>query len=441
MDIKAAILRTAFWTTDFFKGSPIGKPYREIKWLQTHSKDAGQELRDRKLSALLNHATTFSDFYRQYQGKALEYFPVMNKLPLIENHDAIRISDEHIPGQKGEVFVQKTSGSTGTPLAVPQDTRKRQRRVAEMKFFNHQLGFRSHEKLIHLRTWNKWQSKSVVQMKRENIVAYDVKRLADEDLVNLCSAINSEQCRFMRGYASVFGRLADVAEGLQMKFPTLKLILTTSEALEDGVRAKVKSVMGCECVSQYANEECGILATERIPTQETENKMYFNHADYILEVLKMDEDTPAQYGELGRVVLTDLHNYAFPMIRYDTGDTCVLSEPDEYSHGYPVIKKLYGRRFDLTYNTKGEPIYPLAYGRVLKNFSDILQWQVVQLGGAKFLLRLKLRNSNSQEEAIRSAILDIIGNDADLEIEQVDEIPVLTSGKRKPVVNMWKNAK
>ena len=441
MDIKAAILRASFWINDYFNGSPIGKPYREIRWLQTHIKSEGQPVREKKLSSFLDYATTHSHYYKQYRGQSLEDFPVMNKLALIENHDAIRIPNEVIPGQQGEVFVQKTSGSTGTPLAVPQDTRKRQRRIAEIKFFNHQLGFRSHEKLIQLRTWNKWQSKSVVQMKRENIVAYDIKRLSDNDLASLCSAINTEHCRFMRGYASVFGRLADVAERLQMNFPSLKLVITSSEALEDSVRAKVKSVMGCECVSQYADEECGIIATERIPTQETENKMYFNYADYFIEVLKLEEDVPAQYGELGRIVLTDLHNHAFPMIRYDTGDTCILSEPDEFSGGYPVIKKLYGRRFDLTYNTKGEPVYPLAYGRTLKNFSDILQWQVVQQGSADFVLRLKLRDKSSQLKAIRTSILEIIGEDARLTIEEVEDIPVLTSGKRKPVVNMWKATK
>ena len=439
MEIKAFILRNTFWIKDFLKGSPIGKPYREIKWLQTHSQQEGQKKREKQLQDLLKYMTTYSAYYRMLKGKSLSEFPVMNKMALIENYEKLRITEEHIPGQVGPVFIQKTSGSTGTPLAVPQDTKKRQRRLAEMKFFNYQVGFCSHEKLIHLRTWNKWQSKSVVQMKNENIVAYDVKKLSDNDMENLCNAINTERCRFMRGYASVFGRLAKVAERMNITFPTLQLIITTSEALEDDVRERVKKVMGCDCISQYADEECGIIASERIPTQDTDNKMYFNNADYIVEVLKIDEDEPVEYGEIGRIVLTDLHNHAFPIIRYDTGDTCILSEPDEFSNGYPVLKKLYGRRFDLTYNTNGEPIYPLAYGRVLKNFSDILQWQMVQVEKLKYVLRLKLRNNRSNQlDSIVIAIKEIIGEEAILNVEMVDEIPVLTSGKRKPVVNLLK---
>lgn len=37
----------------------------------------------------------------------------------------------------------------------------------------------------------------------------------------------------------------------------------------------------------------------------------------------MDSDEPAEPGELGRIVITDLFNYAFPILRYDNGDTAV----------------------------------------------------------------------------------------------------------------------
>lgn len=35
-------------------------------------------------------------------------------------------------------------------------------------------------------------------------------------------------------------------------------------------------------------------------------------------------------------------------------------------------------------------------------------------------------------------IKDIFGDDAQIDISLVDDIPVLSSGKRKPVVNEWK---
>lgn len=168
--------------------------------------------------------------------------------------------------------------------------------------------------------------------------------------------------------------------------------------------------------------------------------MYFNHSSYIFEILKLDSVEPAAYGEVGRIVITDLHNYAFPLIRYDCGDTCIMMPPNEYSNGYPVIDKLYGRRFDLTYSTDGKAVSPLAYGRILKNYDIVSQWQFVQLDEKRYQLRLMLK-SGSIEQLSEAIVLfkEILGKDADLEIKEVEDIPILCSGKRKPVINKWKN--
>ena len=188
------------------------------------------------------------------------------------------------------------------------------------------------------------------------------------------------------------------------------------------------------------DEECGILAQEKVPTKSTDNVMYFNHSSYIFEILKLDSVEPAAYGEVGRIVITDLHNYAFPLIRYDCGDTCIMMPPNEYSNGYPVIDKLYGRRFDLTYSTDGKAVSPLAYGRILKNYDIVSQWQFVQLDEKRYQLRLMLK-SGSIEQLSEAIVLfkEILGKDADLEIKEVEDIPILCSGKRKPVINKWKN--
>lgn len=440
MSLKAFYLRNKFWYNDRRAGSPIGKQYKEIQYIAEHSYEEGLPFRKKALHELLSYAPSHTQFYASYNSMNLTDYPVMNKLALIANHDQIVVDPSKIPGQEGEVFIQKTSGSTGTPLAMPQDTLKRKRRIAEIKYYGKQLGYNSHEKLIHLRTWNKWQTKTGRQIKNENIIPFDIKRLGEPELEILCHLIESEKPVSLRGYASTFGRIAAVAERLNIVPPKeLKIIVSTSESLEDDVRATVKRVLKCDIASQYASEECGIMAQERVPTQPSDNKMYFNWASYFFEFLKLDSDEPAEYGEIARIVLTDLHNYAFPVIRYDTGDTCVILPPDEYSNGYPVLGKLYGRRFDLTFTTDGTPIYPLAYGRILKNYPCIGQWQFVQSDEKQYHLRLVLRENDEKAlQDMKNDIQAILGEDAQIEINLVDDIPVLTSGKRKPVVNEWK---
>lgn len=72
----------------------------------------------------------------------------------------------------------------------------------------------------------------------------------------------------------------------------------------------------------------------------------------------MDCDEPAGPGEAGRIVITDLFNYAFPLIRYDTGDIGVM----EYGNDdeLPRLKEIYGRERDCVYNTVGELISQVA---------------------------------------------------------------------------------
>ena len=435
------LLRYRFWINDFLNGSPIGKQYRDIKYVEEHSKKKGDAYRKEALRNLLEYSWDNSRFYKNYRNKYnLCQYPVMNKLTLIQDYDSIVVTPNLIPGQVGNVYIQKTSGSTGMPLAIPQDTRKKKRRIAEIKYFGKKLGFNSHEKLIHLRTWNQWQKKSLQQIRRENIIPFDIKRLGEDDLRKLCDLIVKEKALSLRGYASTFESICKVAAKYNYHFPSLKIIVSTSESLEDNVRASVKQIMKCEIASQYANEECGILAQERVPTLPTDNKMYFNWSGYYFEVLQLDSDNPAAYGEIGRIVLTDLHNYAFPLIRYDTGDTCVLLPPDKYSNGYPVMGKLYGRKFDLTYTTDGTPIYPLTYGRIMKNYPFILSWQFVQIAQKSYQLRLiqKFEDKISVNDIVAN-IKAIIGADANISIVKVNDIPTLKSGKRKPVANEWEN--
>ena len=374
---RAEYLRKKFWEEDESKGSPIGIPYKEVEFILTHSMEEGWPLRKRKLHDLLEYARTHTRFYSIFEGYDLKAYPIMSKQMLINHHDEIVVNPIEIPGQEGDVFIQRTSGSTGTPLAMPQDTKKRLRRIAEIKYLASILGYQSHEKMIHLRTWDNLTRKPEDMEEKDNIYPFDIKNLSEDRLKLLCGLINEKEAVYLRGYASTLGKIASVATKYGYTFPTLKLVVATSESLEDDVRQAAQKAFGCNIVSQYADEECGVLAQESIPTLPTDNKMYFNWSGYFIEILKMDQDSPVEYGEIGRIVLTDFHNHAFPLIRYDTGDTCQLLPPDEKSNGYPIMGKLYGRRFDLTYTTQGIPIYPLAYGRILKNYDIISSWQFV----------------------------------------------------------------
>lgn len=437
MSLKSKILRTSYWTNDFFKGSPIRSHYNDIKQILNNS-DTGRKRRVIYLNNLLQYTVKNSSFYSSYDAENINSFPVVNKSVLLKNYDQIKVDENEIPKQKGEVFIQKTSGSTGTPFAIPQDTRKRNRRIAELKYFGEIVGFKSHDTLVHLRTWNRWQSKTNIQSIKENIIPFDISVMNSNKLSELTHIIRKKNVTAIRGYASSIDLLVRYVSENNILLPSLRIIISGSEALLDSTRDLVKKHLGCNIISQYANEENGILAQENLSVYGRD--FYLNHASYFFEILKLDLDEPAEFGELGRIVLTDLFNYAFPVIRYDTGDTGIMNQGTEESSGYPILTNLYGRRVDLIYNTTGSVVFPIAISRTLKNYSDIVQWQFIQNDKNNYDLKIVKKDSFSisEEDDILNQFKELIGFDAIIKIIYTDDIPVLASGKRKPVVNNWK---
>lgn len=172
----------------------------------------------------------------------------MNKTKYIDNYNDIIIPEHLIPGQVGKVHIQSTSGSTGTPFRVPQDIKKRQRRIAELKYFGKIVGFETHEALVHLRTWNRWQQKTSEQIKSENIIPFDISQMGKEKLAELCDIISSNKAICIRGYASSLDLLAKYVEKHPVHFPSLKVCIAGSEALHDDVRACVKNNLHCEII-------------------------------------------------------------------------------------------------------------------------------------------------------------------------------------------------
>lgn len=437
MSFGGWLKRTAFWTNDYLHGKRVRVFYDDIKKVLLDSEEGGR-IQQKHLNMLLEHAVNHSPYYKKYKNCKLNEFPVVNKAVLIENYEQICVPIKEIPGQIGDkVHVQRTSGSTGTPFAVPQDTRKRNRRIAELKYYNEIVGMKSHEKLGQCRIWTKWQSKSKWQSFRENIIPINVTRMDDETIEYLLKIVKKYRIIALRAYASWYDALVEYLEqgkGNPNDLHTLKVCLSSSEALSEETRKKMLEIAGVPIVEAYASEEAGVMAQQRIG----DTNYYLNHSGYVFEFMKMDEDVPCESGELGRIVITDLFNYAFPMIRYDTGDTAVWHEGTSDSNGWIYISRLYGRRLDLVYNTKGVPLHPMNFARILKNFKEIIQWQFIQKGEKEYVVRLNMKKESNLGNDIIKELKNIIGADADIKLELVNEIPVLASGKRKSVICEWR---
>lgn len=428
MALESKLKRELFWVKDRLRGKPIRVHYDELKE-GLHRSEDGLLIQKKRLDQVLEHFTENSAYYFEFKGKEIGEFPVINKSMILENFDSMAVSPDKLPFQDGTMFIQRTSGSTGVPLAIPHDSRKRNRRIAELKYFGEIAGYKSHEKLGQLRIWTKWHGKSKWQSFAESIYPVDCSKMDDDAVISLCHLVNQKKIKALWGYAGWFEALADYLKKHPVNLECLKVIFAGSEMLNESTRADLKHLVNCSVVSRYSSEEQGILGQD----SDQDNYQYFlNHVSYYFEILKLDSDEAAPYGELGRIVVTDLYNYAFPMIRYDTGDTGIMLEGTARTNGFPFLSSLFGRRIDLIYDIEGNPVHPMSLARILKNYDEILQWQFIQKTKKSYLL--KLNSEKNVNADVLSQLAQVFGDDANISVEMVDEIPVLASGKRKPVI-------
>ena len=89
----------------------------------------------------------------------------------------------------------------------------------------------------------------------------------------------------------------------------------------------------------YSSQEVGYIALE-CPTGES----YHVQAENVLVEVLDDQDRPCSPGDVGRVVVTALHNFATPLLRYDIGDYAEVGAPCPCGRGLPALRRIMGRQ-------------------------------------------------------------------------------------------------
>ena len=185
-------------------------------------------------------------------------------------------------------------------------------------------------------------------------------------------------------------------------------------------------------VSRYSNEENGVLGQD----EGINNVFPVNEADYIIEVLD-DEGRALPDGEIGRIVVTDLFNYAAPLVRYDTGDCGALETISLNGRKKRCITKFSGRKVDLITDSNGNLVSPHQISNCMWDFQNVRQFQLIQETATKNILKINVTENFDNADEIICTLKSVLGTLAEIEIERVDEIPVLASGKRRFIVNEY----
>ena len=419
-----------FWAKDRLEGGKIRRYYDEIK--DSYRKGTPVEHTQEKIRKLIAHAVRTTEFYKDYpEDTPLEKMPVMNKDAYRNNYEACQSS---VYKEASDNRIMYTSGSTGTPFAMIQNRNKILHNTAAIIILGAGGGYYIGMKNAFVRMWvGDHAKKSKLSQIAENLIMMDCSNLDDKKLAEMVSVIRDKKVKVLIGYSAALGEIGRFVEehNVDTSDFCIKAILPISESMPSEVRRKLEKQFRCTVRSWYSNEENGIMGIQR----EEDESYRIDTESYYYEILKLDSDEPAEPGELGRIVITDLYNYAIPLIRYDNGDLAVYEKTEKNGRVKFYLKELYGRRGDMIYDCKGRIVSPFVLLNGLSMAKGINQYRFIQEDVTRYTLWL----NGSKEEIDEKAILDFIspyfGEEAEITVEYVDEIPVLNSGKRKSFEN------
>jgi phenylacetate-CoA ligase len=433
--ILEKVRKLGFWIVDAFWGGKIRRHYKDIAFiLENYSSESSRLRREKHLENLLFHATTTTEFYKPVRNyTSLNDFPVINKRTIRENLNEIR-SEKYWSGNN---YRMDTSGSSGTPFTTYHDANKRSRNTADTIYLQKKAGFELGHRLYYIRKWFKMHRKNALNSSLQNIHKVDVTEFTDNYLRELISTIKDDpSTKVLLGYSSGLREICRYLRNTRSAPVESKIscIIAMAESLGQDTRESLEYYFNAPVLSRYSNLENGILSLQ-FPNMG--NCYHINWASYYIEILHPLEDIAVPYGQLGRVVVTDLFNYCMPLIRYDTGDLAIMTESTPYFNKAPAFERVEGRKMDIIYDTSGKPQSTFIVFH-LEAYPEIKQFQFIQQGEKRYVIKLNMQGPFKEEKKLSTLFKGYLGNDAVIDFQYVDEIPQLSSGKRRIAVNNFR---
>ncbi|HIE86521.1 MAG TPA: phenylacetate--CoA ligase family protein [Gammaproteobacteria bacterium] len=399
----------------------------------------------RQADSLLRHAFATTPYYAKRLGEA-GYNPdtACNdenwlKLPLLKRGDiqqaGAQLASTALPKGHGKTNNIVTSGSTGTPVKLLGSG-------LTGVFWN----------LFTVRDffWRRCDvsgTLAAIRYDRTGVAPYPKGAALPNWGAGFASALPTGTAHFL----SIETPIAEQAEWLQrqnvdylithpsnlealirhcaeagIKLPSLREVETLSELVPPYLRELCQEQWNIPLVDMYTTQEAGYLAL-----QCPDHTHYHIQSEHVILEILDENGRPCAAGETGRVVLTDLHNFATPLIRYDIGDYAEVGAPCDCGRGLPVINRIFGRQRNMIQLPDGTNHWPILSHDKFIEIAPIKQFQFVQKTLEIIELKLVTERPLSAEEEtqLKELITPRLGYAFDLRLTYHEHIPRSSSGK------------
>jgi phenylacetate-CoA ligase len=270
----------------------------------------------------------------------LQSLPILSRRQAQENFDGLYFkSPENNPA---DYVIQATSGSTGKPVSVMKFAPLYSAEYDALTLTEWQLNKRDTSKTLS--TFRIVQTEledaplgpplSYIGATRVHTSRSILKRTIPELL--------NELHRLRPDYLFVNGVVARQLALAQLDSDNepikIEQFLTVSDRIDPQLRTLIREVFDGRIIDRYSSEEFGYIALQ-CPVHD---HLHVCSPILVVEVVD-DEGNACNVGVPGRVLVTSLHNFAMPLIRYDIGDIAEFGEPCDTGLNWPVLNQVNGR--------------------------------------------------------------------------------------------------
>ncbi|MFO0936730.1 MAG: phenylacetate--CoA ligase family protein [Gemmataceae bacterium] len=416
---------------------------QHLKYLRRSQFDAPSVVRGRqwaKLKMVLDHAYRTVPYYRQAWDAAdvhpsdIRSLDDLKALPIVSKTDVRTREADFLSSQfpAKSLIVKRTSGSTGVPLTIRIDEAGKQWKAACTIRSDEWSGYRLGQRVA--KVWGNpeyrhfgWKGR-LRNLLLDRATYLDTLSLDDRQIRQFISAVRNKPPGLLFGHAHSLYLFAKRLESDGVTDVRPSGIISTAMPLHSWQRQVMERVFGVAPTNRYGCEEVSLIACEC----EVHRGLHVN-ADSVFVEIESANSQETVDGVTGNLLVTDLSNFAMPLIRYRIGDVATLSRRTcACGRGLPLLESIEGREADFVVTPAGRMISGIS---LTENFAlhirGAAQVQVIQ--ETVHHLRIRLvpdeRFGRESERQIENLVVETFGPGVRHEVECVSSIPQEPSGK------------
>lgn len=388
-------------------------------------------LQQSRAAAIARFAGTESPYYRDlYRDEGLSLddlsdpdawsrLPTTDRTQLRDHTHSVRTA-EHSARTAEE---RRTGGSTGQPLVTWTDTRFPYRALPWRMYS--WWGIQPYVNLAHLGVW----APSRVQKARYDLRWWPTRHvwthpglMTPELIESFVEAMRRTGTALLEGYVGAVAEVADYVSRRGLSLPSLRAVAVTAAPLIPATRGQITHGLGVPVYDHYRCSEVPFLAAEC--AQQRGQHVFAEHRR--IEIVD-EHNRPLPDGVEGDVLVTDLSNRVFPIVRYRLGDRGrYLTEPCACEVTLPLIESPKGRLSTLLRLPDGTLMAAGIAGLFAGIPDAVRQFKIHQRADYSVHITVVVGDAGTAREQVEKVVEDFRGRarrQVPVTVEYVERIP------------------